>query len=488
MEALYKVTDPLSAEHPVPNLTTLDGDSVPISDDAVRTLADTLDGDLLLAASDGYDEARTIWNGMIDRSPGLIVMCESDVDVARSIRFAAEHSVLLSIHGAGHNIAGNAVCDGGVMISFARMRAVSVDAESGTARVQPGATLGDLDAATQEHALAVPTGINSTTGIAGLTLGGGFGWLSRKHGMTIDNLISADVVLADGSTVVASEAEHTDLFWGLRGGGGNFGVVTSFEFQAHPVGPEVLSGLIVHPFSDARAVLQACRDFLKDAPDEVTVWTVLRKAPPLPFLPEEAHGTEVVILAAMYAGDMADGEAALAPLRAIGNPIADVIGPHPFAGWQQAFDPLLVPGARNYWKTHDFDEMNDGVIDKVLEFVATLPDPQCEVFFAQVGGAQGRVADDATAYQGRSAAYVMNVHGRWNDAAQDETCIGWCRELYDVLAPFSTGEAYVNFMTEEEADRVESAYGTSYARLVELKNRYDPTNLFRMNQNIAPTG
>lgn len=472
----------------MPDLTTLDGGSAVITDEAVRALSDALDGDLLSASSSDYDDARTIWNAMIDRRPGLIVMCESAEDVAQGVRFAAEHGALLSIHGAGHNIAGNAVCDGGVMISFARMNDVTVDAEARTVRVQPGATLGDLDAATQAHALAVPTGINSTTGIAGLTLGGGFGWLSRKHGMTIDNLLSADVVLADGSTVVASETENADLFWGLRGGGGNFGVATSFEFQAHPVGPEVMSGLIVHPFSDARDVLRAYRDFLKDTPDEVTVWCVMRKAPPLPFLPEEVHGTEVVILAAMYAGDMADGEAALAPLRAFGNPIADVISPHPFAGWQQAFDPLLVPGARNYWKTHDFDAMSDEMIDKALEFVATLPDPQCEVFFAQVGGAQGRVADDATAYQGRSAAYVMNVHGRWSDAAQDATCIGWCRDLYDGMAPFSTGEAYVNFMTEEEVDRVESAYGSSYSRLVELKNRYDPTNLFRMNQNIAPTG
>jgi FAD/FMN-containing dehydrogenase len=472
----------------MPDLTTLDGGSASVSEDAVTSLSQALDGELLTPASEGYDEARAIWNGMIDRRPGLIVMCENAEDVGEAIRFAAEHSVLTSIHGSGHNIAGNAVCEGGLMVSFARMKAVAVDTDSGRVRVQPGATLGDLDAATQAHALAVPTGINSTTGIAGLTLGGGFGWLSRKHGMTIDNLLSADVVLADGSAVVASEAENSDLFWGLRGGGGNFGVVTSFEFQAHPVGPEVMSGLIVHPFSDAREVLQAYRDFLKDAPDEVTVWTVMRKAPPLPFLPEEVHGTEVVVLAAMYAGDMAEGEAALAPLRAIGNPIADVISPHPFAGWQQAFDPLLTPGARNYWKTHDFNEMSDAMIDKALEYVATLPDPQCEVFFAQVGGAQGRVADDATAYQGRSAAFVMNVHGRWTEASDDERCIAWCRELYEGLAPHATGEAYVNFMTEEEADRVESAYGASYARLVGLKDKYDPTNLFRMNQNVAPTG
>ena len=424
---------------------------------------------------------------MIDRRPGLIVECGAEDDVAHAVRFAGDHGVLLSVYGAGHNLAGNAVSDGGVMISFRNMNGVQVDHAARTARVQPGATLGDLDAATQAHGLAVPTGINSTTGIAGLTLGGGFGWLSRKHGMSIDNLISARVVTADGNLVVASDSENSDLFWAIRGGGGNFGVVTSFEFHAHPVGPEILSGLIVHPFADAGSVLRACRDFQESAPDEVTVWTVMRKAPPLPFLPEEVHGTEVLVLAAMYAGDMSDGEAALAPLRGIGNPIADVIGPHLFVGWQQAFDPLLTPGVRNYWKTHDFLELSDEVIDLALEYVATLPDPQSEVFFAQVGGAQSRVPDDATAYQGRSAAYVMNVHGRWSDASQDETCIAWCRDLWNAMAPHSTGEAYVNFMTEDDGGRVESAYGSSYARLVELKNRYDPGNLFRMNQNIKPS-
>ncbi len=471
----------------MPYLTALNGGSVSVREDAVAALGDALVGDLLTSESAEYDEARSLWNAMIDRRPGLIVNCRSEGDVTLAVKFAAEHRVRLSVFGAGHNIAGNAVTDGGLMISFRKMNGVDVDPDSGTVRVEPGATLGDLDAATQAHALAVPTGINSTTGIAGLTLGGGFGWLSRKHGMTVDNLLSARVVLADGSVVVASESENSDLFWGLRGGGGNFGVVTSFEFQAHAVGPEILSGLIVHPFSDATEVLRAYRDFVKDAPDELTVWTVLRKAPPLPFLPEDVHGTEIVILAAMYTGDISDGEAALAPLRAIGNPIADVIGPQPFTDWQQAFDPLLTPGERNYWKTHDFAEMSDELIDEVLGYVAKLPDPQCEVFFAQVGGAQSRVSDEATAYQGRSAAYIMNVHGRWSDASKDETCVGWCRDLWNAIAQYATGEAYVNFMTQEEGDRLESAYGSSYVRLVELKNRYDPTNLFRLNQNIRPS-
>jgi FAD/FMN-containing dehydrogenase len=471
----------------MPSLTTLDGGSVSIGEDAVATLGDALVGDLLTPESAEYDDARSLWNAMIDRRPGLIVDCGAEADVSHAVKFAAEHRVLLSIFGCGHNIAGNAVCDGGLMISLRKMKAIDVDPDSGTVRVEPGVTLGELDAATQAHSLAVPTGINSTTGIAGLTLGGGFGWISRKYGMTVDNLLSARVVLADGSVVVASESENSDLFWGLRGGGGNFGVATSFEFQAHPVGPEILAGLIVHPFSAAPEVLRAYRDFVKDAPDEVTVWAVMRKAPPLPFLPEDVHGTEVLILATMYTGDMSEGEVALAPLRDIGEPIADVIGPHPFTGWQQAFDPLLTPGERNYWKTHDFDEMSDAMLDTVLGYVATLPDPQCEVFIAHLGGAQGRVSNDATAYQGRNAAFLMNVHGRWSDASQDEGGVRWCRELWNATGQYATGEAYINFMTEEEGDRLESAYGSSYQRLVELKNRYDPSNLFRLNQNIPPT-
>ncbi|HER20142.1 MAG TPA: FAD-binding oxidoreductase, partial [Chromatiales bacterium] len=355
------------------------------------------------------------------------------------------------------------------------------------ARVEPGVTLGELDAETQKSGLALPVGINSTTGIAGLTLGGGFGWLSRKYGMTCDNLISADMVTAAGEKVRASATENPDLFWGLRGGGGNFGIVTSFEFQLHPVGPEVLSGLIVHPFEDARAVLKHYREFLAQAPDEVTVWAVMRKAPPLPFLDEAVHGTEVVVLAAFYAGDMAEGEKALAPLREFGNPHADVIGPHPFCGWQAAFDPLLTPGARNYWKSHDFLELSDGLLDTLIGAVGTLPDPQCEIFIAQLGGAINRVPSDATAYPHRDAQFIMNVHGRWSNASDDDKIISWSRDLFDKATPYATGGVYVNFMTEEEEDRVRQAYGKSYDRLVQLKNTYDPKNVFRMNQNIRPS-
>jgi FAD/FMN-containing dehydrogenase len=468
-------------------VVTNDGGSTTIAQEAVDALAASLRGTLLTEDAPGYDEARTIWNAMIDRKPALIAECTGAADVARAVKFASEHGLLVAVRSGGHNIAGNAVCDGGMMISLAKMKSIRVDPATRRAWVEPGNTLGDVDNETQQYALAVPVGINSTTGIAGLTLGGGFGWLSRKHGLTIDSLISADVVTPAGDLVRASPSENTDLFWGIRGGGGNFGIVTAFEFELHPVGPELLSGLIVHPFGDAKKVLRRYREFCATAPDELTVWAVMRKAPPLPFLPEDVHGTEVLILAALYAGDMADGEKALAPLREFGDPIADVISPHVFTGFQAAFDPLLTPGARNYWKSHDFLELSDELIDALLGYVETLPDPQCEVFIAQMGGATNRVPADGTAYRHRDAEFIMNVHGRWDNPNADDKCIGWCRELFDAAAPYATGGVYVNFMTEEEAQRVKAAYGDSYTRLVELKNKYDPTNMFRLNQNIQPT-
>jgi FAD/FMN-containing dehydrogenase len=372
------------------------------------------------------------------------------------------------------------------MISLAGMKSVRVDPDARRASVEPGVTLGELDNETQAHGLAVPVGINSTTGIAGLTLGGGFGWLSRKHGMTVDSLISADVVTTSGEMVKASADENPDLFWGIRGGGGNFGIVTSFEFELHTVGPEVLAGLIVHPFSAASELLRYYREFTAQAPDELTVWVVMRKAPPLPFLPEEVHGTEVLVVAALYAGDMAEGERALAPLRAFGNPIADVVSPHQFTDFQSAFDPLLTPGMRNYWKSHDFLELSDELLDTLIRYAGKLPDPQCEIFIAQMGGATNRVPADATAYPHRSAEFIMNVHGRWDDAAKDDRCIGWCRELFEATKQYATGGVYVNFMTEEEQQRVKDAYGDSYERLVQLKNNYDPANMLRLNQNIRP--
>lgn len=468
-------------------MTTLNGGTTTIGQEAVDELGASLRGDLLTPDAAEYDQTRTIWNAMIDKRPGLIVRCAGAADVIRAENFAKENNLLIAVKGIGHNIAGNAVCDGGLMISLSGMKSIRVDPKARTALVEPGVTLGDLDNETQAYGLGTPVGINSTTGIAGLTLGGGFGWLSRKYGLTIDNLISADVVTAAGELIKVRKGENDDLFWGIRGGGGNFGIVTSFEFQLHPVGPEVLAGLIVHPFSDAGKVLRYYREFTAQAPDDLTTWVVLRKAPPLPFLPEDVHGTEVVVLAALYAGDMNEGERALAPLRGHGNPIADVIGPHPFTGFQAAFDPLLTPGFRNYWKSHDFRELSDETLETIVRYTGTLPNPHCEIFIAQMGGATNRVPADSTAYRHRDTEFIMNVHGRWEDSTEDDRCVTWCRELFNVMAPNATGGVYVNFMTGEEQQRVKAAYGDSYERLVNLKNKYDPTNLFRLNQNIKPS-
>ena len=464
-------------------LIALDGGSTRIDEEAMKALGVR---DTLTPTSPGYDDARTIWNAMIDRRPGLIVRCTTTDDIRRAVKFARSHSLLVAVRGGGHNIAGNAVCDGGVVIDLSQMQKVVVDPNQRTATVEPGVTLGEFDQACQEHALATPVGINSTTGIAGLTLGGGFGWLSRKFGLTIDNLISAQVVTADGEMVTASATERPDLFWGIRGGGGNFGIVASFTYRLHALGPQVLSGLIVHPAADAPKLFREYRAFCATAPDDVTVWIVVRKAPPAPFIPEAWHGKEVLVFAVCCAGDVAGAEVALRPLRALGKPIVDLIAPQPFVAWETAFDPLLAPGVRNYWKSHDFDELSDGAIDAIVNAAGTLPSPHCEIFIGQMGGATSRVAPDATAYRDRNVKFIMNVHGRWETPGEDRGGIAWCRSVFEATKPYATGGVYVNFMTAEESGRVQSAYGEGYQRLVNLKRKYDPTNLFRMNQNIQP--
>ena len=464
-----------------------DGSEIRIDHGTVATLEAELRGELLTPESAAYDETRAIWNGMIDRRPALIARCAGAEDIVTAVRFAREHGLLASVRGAGHSIAGNAVSDGALMIDLSGMRSVDVDPAGRTARVGPGATLADVDAATRGHGLALPMGINSTTGIAGLTLGGGFGWLTRKHGMTIDSLISAELVTADGERVTASESENADLFWAIRGGGGNFGIVSSFEFRLYPVGPEALCGLIVHRFADASDVLREYRELTASAPEELAAWVILRKAPPLPFLPESIHGEEILVIAAVYSGDVEEGERAMRSLRAIGDPIADVIAPQPFADFQQAFDPLLTPGARNYWKSHDFIKLSDGALDVMVDYAEKLPTGQCEIFLAHLGGAASRVPMDRTAYPHRDTQFILNVHTRWDDEAQDEECVAWARRFFDATAPFATGGVYVNFMPEDETERVRAAYGPNYERLAKLKKRYDPNNFFRLNQNIRPS-
>ncbi len=464
-----------------------DGGQATFSTEDIDALRAQLRGALCLPADPGYDQARTLWNAMIDRKPALIVRAAGAADVIQAVNFAHTHGLLVAVKGGGHNIAGNACCEGGLMIDLSLMKSVRVEPSARRARVEPGALLSDFDRETQAFGLATPLGINSTTGIAGLTLGGGFGWLSRKHGLTVDNLVSADVVTADGQLRTASDSENPDLFWAIRGGGGNFGVVTSFEFKLHQVGPIVFAGLIVHPLDDAKKLLGEYREFVARAPEELTVWAVMRKAPPLPFLPPAWHGKEILVFASCYNGDPVAGEKALAPLRALGKPIGEHVGAMPYAVWQTAFDPLLAPGQRNYWKSHDYKQLDDDTIDAVLAAVRKLPTPDCETFIGHLGGAVNRVKSDATAYPHRDVEFILNVHTRWQDASQDKACIAWARELFDAAAKHATGGVYVNFMPEDEQGRIKvGAYGPNFERLAKLKAMYDPDNLFQMNHNIAP--
>ncbi len=459
---------------------------ITLNSESTEQLKGDIKGQAVLPVDASYDEVREIWNGMIDRRPAVIVQCQGADDVVHALAFARRNSLDISIRGAGHNIAGNAICDDGLMIDLSIMKNVRVDADRRRAYVEPGVTLGVFDAAVQAHGLATPVGINSTTGLAGLTVGGGFGWLTRKYGMTVDNLISVEMVTVDGDRMRASEDENADLFWAIRGGGGNFGVVTQFEFKLYPVGPEILAGLIVFPFDQAKQVLTKYREFAESAPEELNVWVVLRQAPPLPFLPEDVHGKEVVVLPIFYAGDIEEGQKLIEPLRGFGDAHGEHIGAQPYVDWQQAFDPLLTPGARNYWKSHNFANLSDGALDSIIEYVGKLPSPQCEIFIGLIAGAPNRVAPDAMAYGQRDAKFVLNVHARWDGAKDDDTCITWAREFFKSSAPYASAGAYVNFMTEDEGDRVATAYGANFARLVEIKKKYDPENILHLNQNIKP--
>ena len=467
-------------------IQTRGGETTMLASREIERLASMLRGDVAVAGTPPYEETRHIWNRMAERRPALFARCRSASDVLRAIRFAREHDLLVSVRGGGHNIGGNALVENGMVIDLSPMRATRVDPLRRVARAEGGVTLGEFDRDTQTFSMATPLGINSTTGIAGLTLGGGYGWLSRSLGLTVDNLLSADVVTADGAFITASEQENSDLFWALRGGGGNFGIVTSFEYRLHPVGADVLAGLIVHPFDDAPELLRRYRDVVQASPDALSAWVVMRQAPPLPVLPAAVHGTKVLVIAVCYAGDLAAGERALRPLRAIGTPHADVVGPTSYLSFQTAFDPLLAPGARNYWKTRNFSTLPDQLIDTLVAQVGELPGPQSEIILAQLGGAISRKAEDATAYMGRTAQFVMNVHARWDDDGADDRFVAWARGVFSATEPFAAGGAYVNFLTQEEGGRVREAYGSNYDRLAAIKAKYDPMNVLRINQNIVP--
>lgn len=455
---------------------------------AIEVFKQAMRGEVLQPGEAGYDEARSLWNAMIDKRPALIACCTSSDDVIAAVNFGRDNDLLISVRGGGHNVAGNAVCDDGLMIDLSRMNAVALDLEVGTATAGPGAVFGDLDKATQPHGMAVPGGIVSETGIAGLTLGGGFGWLTRKHGFTSDNLVAADVVTVDGRLITVSERENPELFWGIRGGGGNFGVVTSFTYQMRPVGEEVLGGLVFYPLDEAANVLRFFRRFTATTPVELGAMAVFLLAPPAPFLPEEVHGTPVLALIVCYNGDLEEGERVLQPLRDYGNPLFDGIARKPFAVHNSFLDAGQPSGKYYYWKSEYVTEIADGAIDLFVDYGSRMSSPFARLAMFHLGGNVQQIDELASAASHRSAEYIFAVNTGWGDPAETEGQMQWTHDLWTALRPFSMGGVYVNFLSADDGeDRVRAAYGAEkYERLVELKRRYDPQNLFKMNKNISP--
>jgi FAD/FMN-containing dehydrogenase len=461
------------------SMTTSTGSHIVIEGTTVETFKTSLRGELLRPGDTDYDEARKVWNGMIDKRPGLIARCTGVADVISAVDFARTHQLLVSVRGGGHNIPGNAVCNGGLMIDLACMRSVRVDPMRRTARAEGGVTWGEFDHETQAFGLATTGGSVSDTGIAGLTLGGGLGWLAGKCGLTCDNLLSADVVTADGKLLVASASEHTDLFWGVRGGGGNFGIVTSFEYQLHPVGP-VLAGMLLYPFTQAKEALAYYRDFAKAVPDEVNTMGGLLTSP---------DGDLMAVIAVCYNGSLDAGERVLRPLREFGPPVADQIRPMAYREVQTQLDAAAVRGRRYYIKSSFMRSISDDAIDALIDRFANVPSPHTLVFFQQLGNAANRIGAQETAFSQRDALCEWGCLSSWVDPAADGMNIGWTRALAEAMQPFSSGGAYITQMgveAEEGADRIKDAFGPNYEQLVALKNKYDPTNLFRHNQNVKP--
>jgi FAD/FMN-containing dehydrogenase len=457
-----------------------------IDDAAVDELRASFRGEVVSPADAGYDEHRKIWNGSIDRRPGLIARCAGVADVRAAVQFGREHELTVAVRGGGHSFPGLSVCDDGLLIDLGPMKGTRVDPEARTARAQAGVLLGELDRETQTFGMAVPSGIVTHTGVAGLTLGGGIGWIMRKYGLSIDNLVSVDVVTADGEFVKASENENADLFWGVRGGGGNFGVVTDFEFRLHPLGPQVMAGPVFWPMEDAPEVLRFYRDWIADCPDELMTIVVQRRAPALPVVPPELVGKHVIAVAACYAGPVEDGERVLAPLKRFGNPVLDLCMPKPFLAHQAMFDPSFRRGWWYYVRSCDVGELTDDVIDIVAEHGRRITSPISSIALWQMGGAVARVGEHETAFNGRDAGFTFNINGNSETADGFDAERQWARDYWSALAPYHTS-VYVNFLMEEGEERVRQAYGAEkYDRLKALKRAYDPTNFFRLNQNITP--
>lgn len=461
-----------------------------MSADAVEVLRGNLRGALVEPGNAEYDEVRVIWNGMMDKRPALIARCQGTADVVAAVNFAREHDALLSVRGGGHSVAGYASCDGGLMVDLSLMNAVRMDPTTRRVRAQGGALLGDLDRETQVFGLSVPAGVVSTTGVGGLTLGGGTGWQTRKHGLTIDNLVSVDIVTADGQARVASEAENPDLFWAVRGGGGNFGVVTSFEYQAHPMGPMVWVCAPFYPHSEAGQLVRSFRDFMADAAPEVGGALLFWSVPVNPYFPEEHHGKSTVVPFFVYSGEPAKGERLTEAFRKFGEPLCDLSGAYPWTVLQTMFDPFVPKaGLSYYWKNLYLRTVDDEVIDHLIATASTIPSRYTYLVLQPLAGAISNVSADATAFGPRTMNYMFEFDSMWKDPADAEENIAWTRRMWSETQRYSTGSLYINFpgFGEEGEDLVRAAVGqNSYDRLSQLKAQYDPTNLFRLNQNILP--
>lgn len=453
---------------------------------AVEALASNLSGELIRPEDPTYDQHRRVWNGSIDRHPGVIAHCADVTDIVEAIRFARLHGLLVAVRGGGHSFPGHSVCDGGMVIDLGHMKDIQVDPEARRVRAQAGVLLGELDRATQAFGLGVPAGFVSHTGLAGLTLGGGIGYLMRKHGLTIDNLLSVDMITADGEFVRASEDENEDLFWGLRGGGGNFGIVTEFEFALNPVGPEVYAGPIFWPMEEAAKVLRFYRDWIVDCPDELTTSVVQRKAAASAVVPADLVGKHVLAIVCCYAGPVEEGEKVVRALKEVGSPVLDLCGAKPFLTLQSMFDPSYPHGWSYYVRSCDVATLNDDVIDIMVEYGGKIESPVTTAGIWQRGGAVARVGEDETAFTGRAAGHTFNINGNSKTAEGFDAEREWARAYWSALEPFHTS-VYVNFLMEEGQDRIREAYGAAkYERLRDLKRKYDPENFFRLNQNIAP--
>ena len=459
-----------------------------VAPDELERFAASLRGPLIRPADEEYDSARRLHNAMIDRHPGAIVRCAGVADIMSAVDFARRNELCLAVRGGGHNVTGNALCDDGMVVDLSRMKGLRIDPAQRTARVEPGLTWGELNHDLQAFGLGATGGYISVTGVPGLTLGGGLGWLVRKHGLAMDNLLSVDVVTADGRFLTASLTENADLFWRMRGAGANFGIATSFEFRVHPVGT-VLAGPIIHPLNRGRDVLRLFREYVPRAPDELTSGIIFFTVPESPAFPPALHRAPVVVPAICWAGPLAAGEAFLAPIRSFGPPIADLVQPMPYSAAQVAADFLAPPGLRNYWKSSFLRDLSDGAIETLVEHFARVPSQRTVMILDHNGGgAISRVSDTETAYGHRSWTYNLVVLSAWADAADDEKNLAWIRGLWSALRPFLASAVYVNYTSDQGAETIRDAYPPGVReRLVALKNRYDPKNLFRMNHNIQPT-